>query len=95
MKSGIYYLGGWSQHHLLLELAFVPAVLLLLALPGQVVVVLATLHERDEEVGAVISQVQGHFGLGQLFFRDLHLCAFVQLHTPCSCNLFRTKLYLF
>ncbi len=41
----------------LLELALVPSMLLSLALPREVVIVLTALHERDEQVCAVVVQV--------------------------------------
>ena len=58
---------------LLLELTFLPCMLLFLALPWKVVVVFSALHERDEQVSTVVSQVKGNFGLRHLLSSHLHL----------------------
>ena len=55
----------------LFEFTLLPEVFLHLALPGQVVVVLAALGERDEEVRAVVSH-----GERDLFPRHLLLAHF-------------------
>lgn len=58
---------------LLLELAFLPCMFLLLALPRQVVILFSTLHQWDEQVSTVVSQVQGYLGLRHLLSTNLHL----------------------
>ena len=58
----------------LFELALVPVVFLCLAFPGFVVVLLATLGQRDEQVGTVVSQNQRDLRLRHLLLAHLHLC---------------------
>ena len=67
----LFYMKKWFP--LLLKLALLPGVFLFLALPGKVVVVLATLHQRDEVVSTVVTEVERHFGFCHLFSCHLHL----------------------
>lgn len=53
----MFHRAGVWRPDLLLELALLPGMLLSLALPGEVVVVHATLGQGDEEVGTVVPQI--------------------------------------
>lgn len=58
----------------LLELALLPRVFLPPAPPGQEIVVHAALGQRDEQVGAVVTQVERDLGCRHLLLSHLHLC---------------------
>ncbi len=64
----------WYEVNLLLKLAFLPRVLLLLALPGQVVVLFTTFHERNKVMSTIVPQIERNLSVGHLLCCNLHLC---------------------
>ena len=56
----------------LFKLAFLPAMFLGLAFPGQVVVVYAALGEGNEQVGAVVPQSDWNLCVCHFLLRHLH-----------------------
>ena len=62
-----------SLSHSLLEFTVIPQVFLFLALPWEVIVILTTFHEGDEQMSTIIPQIEGNLGLSQLLLCHLHL----------------------